>query len=109
NLYKETALAAGYSKEQVDEMVARSGKLLFVYVAETTEQAMEEYREGVEWYVSVRDSRPTFGVIIRDRNTDYPKFIESENTIVGSPEKVIEGIKKFREETGMNNMICWMN
>lgn len=108
-LYRETALAAGYTTEQVEERVARSGKLLFVYVSETTEQAEEEYREGLQWYMSVRDNRPTFGATDRDRNMSYEQFLAHENTIVGSPEKVIQGIRKFREETGLNNIICWMN
>lgn len=108
-LYRETALASGLSEEYVESVIARSGKLLFCYVAETTEQAQEEYRAGLEWYMNTRDSRPTFGVIERERNVDYERFLQSENTLVGSPEKVIEDIKNFRKETGLNNIILWMN
>ncbi|MFJ8063231.1 LLM class flavin-dependent oxidoreductase [Psychrobacillus sp. NPDC096426] len=108
-LYREEALASGLSHEYVEEAVARSGKLLFCYVAETTEQAQEDFREGLEWYMSERDNRPTFGVISRERNVDYDRFLQSENTLVGSPEKVIEDIKRYKEETGLNNIILWMN
>lgn len=109
NLYRESAIESGLAPEYVEEIIARSGKLLFCYVAETTEQAQEEYREGLEWYMSERDSRPTFGVIDRERNVDYERFLQSENTLVGSPEKVIQDIKNYREETGLNNIILWMN
>lgn len=109
NLYRETALAAGFTLEQVEERIARSGKLMFVYVAETTEQAQEEYREGLMWYMSVRDNRPTFSSADRDTNLSYEEFLAHENTIVGSPEKVTEDIRKFRDKTGLNNMILWMN
>ena len=108
-LYRESALASGLSEEYVESVISRSGKLLFCYVAETTEQAQEEYRAGLEWYMSERDSRPTFGVIDRERNVDYERFLQSENTLVGSPEKVAADIERFREETGLNNIILWMN
>lgn len=109
DLYKRTALESGLSEEYVKNAVARSGKLLFCNVAETTEQAQKEYRKGLEWYMSERDNRPTFGVIYRERNVDYERFLQSENTLVGSPEKVIEDIEKYKKETGLNNIILWMN
>lgn len=108
-LYRESALSSGLSEEYVESAISRSGKLLFCYVAETTEQAQEEYRTGLEWYMSERDNRPTFGVIDRERNVDYERFLQSENTLVGSPEKVIEDIERFKKETGLNNIILWMN
>ncbi|MFM1653794.1 LLM class flavin-dependent oxidoreductase [Brevibacillus sp. B_LB10_24] len=108
-LYKKTALESGLSQEFVSNAVARSGKLLFCYVAETTEQAQQEYRQGLEWYMSERDNRPTFGVITRERNVDYDRFLQSENTLVGSPEKVIEDIERYKRQTGLNNIILWMN
>ena len=86
-LYREHSLASGLSKEYVEEAVARSGKLLFCHVGETTEQAQQEFQKGLEWYMSERDNRPTFGVITRERNMDYENFLKSENTLVGSPKK----------------------
>ena len=109
SLYRKTALESGLSDVFVDETISRSGKLIFCYVSETDEQAAEEYRDGLMWYMSERDNRPTFGVIDRERNIDYAKFLKSENTIIGSPETVTNGIKKYREETGLNNIILWMN
>lgn len=108
-LYKKTALEAGQSEEQVSKTIARSGKLLFCYVAETTEQAQEEYRQGLEWYMSVRDSRPTFGVVKRESHLDYDHFLKSGNALIGSPEKVIKDIQRYKEETGLKNIILWMN
>lgn len=109
NLYREYALASGLSNDYVEEAVSRSGKLLFCFVAETTKQAQEDYRQGLEWYMSERDNRPTFGVISRERDVDYDSFLESENTLVGSPEKVIQDIERYKQETGLNNIILWMN
>lgn len=109
SLYRKTALESGLSEDYVDETMARSGKLLFCYVGETDEQAAEEYKQGLLWYMSERDNRPTFGVIDRERNVDYDKFLQSENTIIGSPETVTKGLKKYQEETGLNNVILWMN
>jgi alkanesulfonate monooxygenase SsuD/methylene tetrahydromethanopterin reductase-like flavin-dependent oxidoreductase (luciferase family) len=108
-LYREHALASGLPQEYVEEAVARSGKLLFCFVGDTTEEAQEDYRQGLEWYMSERDNRPTFGVISRDREVDYDSFLQSENTLVGSPEKVIRDIERYKQETGLNNIILWMN
>jgi len=108
-LYRKTALESGLSEEYVEEAMSRSGKLLFCYVGETDEQAAEEYKEGLLWYMSERDNRPTFGVIDRERDVDYDKFLQSENTIVGSPETVTRKLKQFQEETGSRNVILWMN
>jgi alkanesulfonate monooxygenase SsuD/methylene tetrahydromethanopterin reductase-like flavin-dependent oxidoreductase (luciferase family) len=108
-LYREHALASGLPQEYVEEAVARSGKLLFCFVGETTEEAQEDYRQGLEWYMSERDNRPTFGVITRDREIDYDSFLQSENTLVGSPEKVIKDIERYKQDTGLNNIILWMN
>jgi alkanesulfonate monooxygenase SsuD/methylene tetrahydromethanopterin reductase-like flavin-dependent oxidoreductase (luciferase family) len=108
-LYREHALDSGLPQEYVEEAVARSGKLLFCFVGETTEEAQEDYRQGLEWYMSERDNRPTFGVISRDREVDYDSFLQSENTLVGSPEKVIKDIERYKQETGLNNIILWMN
>ncbi|PWA08771.1 hypothetical protein DCC39_14280 [Pueribacillus theae] len=109
SLYRKTALEAGYSQEYVEKAISRSGKLLFFNVAETTEQAAKEYEKGLMWYMSVRDNRPTFGVVDRDRHLNYDDFLKSGNAFIGSSEKTINDIKKFREETGLNNIICWFN
>lgn len=110
NLYRETALASGYSKEYVEEAIARSGKLVFCHVSESKEQAIEEYRSGLEWYMNERDNRPTFGVVIkRNDPKTLEEFLKSDNTFIGSPEEVTNDLKTFREETGLNNLICWMN
>ncbi|OLO37112.1 hypothetical protein BTR23_14375 [Alkalihalophilus pseudofirmus] len=109
SLYKKTALDSGLSQEYVDNAIARSGKLLFCHVAETTAQAQDEYKRGLEWYMSERDNRPTFGVVDRERHLDYDRFLNSENALIGSPEKVIEDIERYKRETGLNNIILWMN
>ncbi|PWA08755.1 hypothetical protein DCC39_14190 [Pueribacillus theae] len=109
SLYRKTALESGLSKEFVDETISRSGKLIFCYVAETDLQAVEEYKRGLLWYMSERDNRPVFGIIDRERNINYDDFLKSENTIIGSPETVTKGLQRYREETGLTNIILWMN
>lgn len=106
-IYRETALAAGYSDEYVDETVARSGKLVNVYVAETTEQAIQEYEQGLMWYMDARQNRGQFGFSYEKQSYDY--YVMHGNVIIGSPEKVTEGIKEFKRKTGMNHIVCWFN
>lgn len=107
DLYRKTALAAGYSEEYVNEAIARSGKLFNFYVAEDTQQAIDEYEKGLMWYMDTRDNRGMFGFSYERQSYEY--FLNHKSVIVGSPEKVTADIKQFREETGLNHMICWFN
>ena len=106
-LYRETAISAGYSKEYVEEAIARSGKLFNLYCAEDTRQAQDEYEKGVMWYMGVRDNRSMFGF---SRETQpYEYYLNHRSVIVGSPEKVTKDLQEFREHTGLNHVICWFN
>lgn len=108
-LYRETALASGFSAQYIDEVISRSSKQLNLYVAETTEQAVKEYKEGYKYYYELRNERGILGYTSKIGDFDYDYFVDSNNAIVGSPEKVIKDIERFREETGLHNMVCWFN
>jgi len=106
-IYRETALAAGYSEDYINEVIERSGKLVNVHVAETTEQAVKEYEQGLMWYMNARQNRGKFGFSYEEQSYDY--YVMHGNVIIGSPEKVREDIRLFREKTGLNHMLCWFN
>lgn len=106
-IYRKSALEAGFSEQYVEEAVARSGKLVNVYVAETTEQAIQEYEQGLMWYMDARQNRGQFGFSYEKQPYDY--YVKHGNVIIGSPEKVTEEIKEFKEKTGLNHIVCWFN
>lgn len=108
-LYRKTALEHGFTEQYIDEVIARSSKQLNLYVAETTEQAVKEYREGYRYYYELRNERGILGYTSDIGDFDYDYFVDSNNAIVGSPEKVMKDIEHFRDETGLNNLVCWFN
>lgn len=110
DLYRKTALAAGFSEEDVDKALARSGKQAYIYVAESVEQAIEEYRQGYGWFMEARNSRGIAGYSSESVQTyDYDYFVTKKNAIIGSPDMVIEEIEQFRQKTGLNHMVCYFN
>lgn len=108
-LYRETALASGFTEEYVHEVIARSGQQLDLYVAESMEQAIEEYKNGYEYYYNLRNERNIAGDTFRKEIYDHHYFATTKKVIIGPPEKVIRDIEEFRKETGLNHIICWFN
>lgn len=108
-LYQETALAAGFSQAYIDEVIQRSGKTAFVYVAETMEQAIDEFRGGYEYYNSLRHDRAVAGYSSEKIEYTNESFINDKGIIIGTPEQVTKDIKELRDKTGLNHLVCWFN
>lgn len=106
-LYRETALRAGYSPEQIETTMQKCAQLKQMHVAPTTEQAQAEYEKGLMWYFEVGRNRQMFG--FRREPQPYEYYLHHRNVILGSPEKVVDTIGEFREYTGVNNIVCWFN
>lgn len=106
-LYERTALAAGFSELAVKETLGRCWQLKHVHVAPTTEQAIEEFRDGLMWYFEALGNRAMFGFSREQEPYDY--FIRHPNVLVGSTEKVGDALQRYREHTGMQNVVCFFN
>jgi alkanesulfonate monooxygenase SsuD/methylene tetrahydromethanopterin reductase-like flavin-dependent oxidoreductase (luciferase family) len=106
-LYEKTAVDAGFAELAVRQTMARCWQLKQVHVAPTTEQAIEEFRDSLKWYFEALDNRTMFG-FSREKEP-YDSFIKHPNVLVGSSEKVGDALQRYREHTGMQNVICFFN
>jgi alkanesulfonate monooxygenase SsuD/methylene tetrahydromethanopterin reductase-like flavin-dependent oxidoreductase (luciferase family) len=107
DLYRETAAAAGFEEVAINETISRCWQLKQVHVAPTTEQAIEEYRDGLMWYFEALGNRAMFGFSREAEPYEY--FIRHPNVLVGSAEKVGDGLLRYRDHTGMQNVVCFFN
>lgn len=107
NLFADTASNAGYSDEEVKHAASRCWQLKQVHVAETTEIAIEQYREAFSWFFGALHNRTMFG--FPNENRDYEWFLDHRSLLLGSPEKVRNDLLEYREYTGMQNIAAWFN
>jgi len=106
-LYRETALAAGFPENAVEDALSRVYQMKQVHVAENAEQAAAEYERGLMWYFDVRRNREMYG--FGGEPQPYSFYMDHPSVILGTPETVGDRIAAWREHTGINNLICWFN
>ena len=106
-LYRETALKAGYAEADVEDAISKIYQTKQVHVAPTKEQAAKEYEAGLMWYFDVRRNREMYG--FGGDAQPYSFYLDHPSVILGTPEEVTERIAEYREYTGINNLICWFN
>lgn len=106
-VYREEARAAGHSFDAIDENIARASQLKAVHVAESREQAKEEYREGYMWYVGVLTNRAKVGLGIDELS--YDEYIERKTLVLGSPDDVAEELASFHSHTGLGGLVAWFD
>lgn len=106
-LYQETAERVDHHPTDVAETLNRCWQLKHVHVAATTEQAVEEFRDGLMWYFEALGNRAMFG--FSKETEPYEYYMRHESVLVGSSDKVGESIQKYRDYTGMQNVICFFN
>jgi alkanesulfonate monooxygenase SsuD/methylene tetrahydromethanopterin reductase-like flavin-dependent oxidoreductase (luciferase family) len=107
DLYAEKASAAGHPDDKIREVLARCWQLKPVHVGETTERAIVEYRQGLEWYMKSLANRSMFGFAREPKPYEY--FVEHQSVLLGSPEKIAEDLADYCERSGIDNVICWVN
>ncbi len=106
-LYRRTALEAGYAPEDVDATLSRVAQMRQMHVAETQAKAEREYERGLMWYFDVRRNREMYG--FGGDPQPYEYYLQHRSVMLGEPEKVADEIAAYREYTGINNMITWFN
>jgi alkanesulfonate monooxygenase SsuD/methylene tetrahydromethanopterin reductase-like flavin-dependent oxidoreductase (luciferase family) len=107
DLYAETASAAGFEDSAIRETLQHCWQLKQIHVADTTEQAIEEYRDALMWYFEALGNRAMFG--FSKETQPYEYFMRHPNVLVGSTEKVGDAIQRYRDHTGVQNIICFIN
>jgi alkanesulfonate monooxygenase SsuD/methylene tetrahydromethanopterin reductase-like flavin-dependent oxidoreductase (luciferase family) len=106
-LYADTAASFGHSTEAIDETLDKTWQLKQVHVGSTTERAVEEYRDGITWYMDALNNRTAFGFSGDRQPYDY--YVRHDSVIIGSTEKVIETLAAYHEASAVNNVMCWIS
>jgi len=102
-LYGETAKEAGFDESAIHETLRRCWQMKQMHVAPTTARAIEEFRDALMWYFDALGNRAMFGFSNQSQPYDY--YIRHPNVLVGSSEKVGDALHRYREHTGMENVI----
>ena len=104
-LYRETALAAGFPAAEVEATLARSYQTKQIHVAATRQQAEAEYERGLMWYFDVRRNREMYG--FGGDPQPYAYYLDHPSVMVGTPEQVADRLEAYREHSGVPNVIAW--
>ncbi len=114
--YYRGLAAGGHSPED-----KRAGCLIMVYVADTMEQAREDFRDPVLWYYRTISQyvAPKAGeapvksyetyAAFRDvaASASWQMLLEREAVICGDPDYVTERLDKYQEVYGFTDLLCW--
>lgn len=92
--YKETYRKAGHDEKKIKIPLA-----LHTYVAETTEEAVATAKPHLDLYLDTR---------MYGKNAKYEDLRDREQALIGSPEHVIELLKKY-EAAGCDQVMMLMN
>ncbi|MCP3991273.1 MAG: LLM class flavin-dependent oxidoreductase [Actinomycetia bacterium] len=115
NDYYRGLIAGGHPAEG-----RRTGCLTMVYVADTMEQAIADFREPVSWYYQKiakylakpgDETVPSYETYNRFRDValsaDYDALVELRHVVVGPPDHVIEHLTEIQGQYGFTDMLCW--
>ena len=107
DVYRTTADLAGHPSDAVEETLSKTWQLKQMYVAETTDQAIDEFRDGLMWYFAALGNRAMFQFSREEQPYEY--FIRHPAVMVGGPDEVAEKLDAYRRACGVNNLIAWFN
>ena len=116
--------------EQYREALRQNGRdpaqygvaaLSMTYVADTTQQALDEFKEGVMWYMRTFQKYvappkgeapiPTLEYYAQIRDlldfAEWDRLVQAGAVICGSPDEVVDRIAEFSETCGITDYLAW--
>jgi alkanesulfonate monooxygenase SsuD/methylene tetrahydromethanopterin reductase-like flavin-dependent oxidoreductase (luciferase family) len=109
-VYRQASAEHGHPSAEVEQRLAQTWNIRFVYVAEDAHAAISEPREHLLGYLGAATSRPRSNArprLFADKS--YEEILESGAAFYGTPDQVVERIGRFHERTGINNLLCFMS
>ena len=114
--YREALVAHG--RDPASHQVAA---LSMTYVADTTQQALDEFKDGVMWYMRTfqkyvappkgQDPVPTFEMYAQIRDlldyAEWDRLVQAGAVVCGSPDQVVEQIGEMADLCGMTEYLAW--
>lgn len=95
--------------------------LVITYVAETTQQALDDFAEGVMWYYKTfakyiapppgQPAVPSYEMYTAARDrlaaAEWDHIVESGSVVCGSPDQVADRIAQMHELCGFTHFLSW--
>ncbi len=114
-LYRDTMLSAGYTEEAVEQNVDQSWVWREMYLAETNDQALDEFLPGVQKVIHhLNDMRQRWNPKDQPMPPNPPvtprsAYLEEPNpnvfeSLLGSPKRVAEQVAQLRD-AGVRNLL----
>jgi len=116
-IYRETALAAGRSLTEIEDLERRCWGMRVVHVAPDHDEAMRASEApfmGYQRRMSVLRSESTGGSVPGSfdrsllRLRDYGEYLADGWALVGTPDEVRDGLQRYREATGYERVLLLM-
>jgi alkanesulfonate monooxygenase SsuD/methylene tetrahydromethanopterin reductase-like flavin-dependent oxidoreductase (luciferase family) len=116
-LYRETALAAGHARAEIEALERRAWGMRVVHVAPDRAEALRATEApfmGYQRRMSMLRSDSTGGSVPKSfdrsllRLRDFREYLADGWAIVGSPAEVREGLQRYREATGYERVLLLM-
>jgi alkanesulfonate monooxygenase SsuD/methylene tetrahydromethanopterin reductase-like flavin-dependent oxidoreductase (luciferase family) len=97
------------------------GAVSLTYVAETTQQALADIKEGVMWYMKTFQKYvappkgqapvPTFELYAQIRDlldlAEFDLLVKAGAVVAGSPDEVVQQIGQMSEQCGFTDYLAW--
>jgi alkanesulfonate monooxygenase SsuD/methylene tetrahydromethanopterin reductase-like flavin-dependent oxidoreductase (luciferase family) len=109
-VYREAARAAGHAPAEIEARLAETWSIRFVYVAEDARAAQADPREHLIGYQAAVGERARADQR-EDRHAaqSYEDRLAEGTAYFGTPDQVAEQIRTFREQSGVQNLLCFMS
>jgi alkanesulfonate monooxygenase SsuD/methylene tetrahydromethanopterin reductase-like flavin-dependent oxidoreductase (luciferase family) len=106
-LYAETARNAGFGDEAIDNALSNCWQVKQMHLSASTDQAADEYRDGLMWYFQTKTNRVMFGY--SPDPVPFEGYRDHHAVLLGSSERIIDQLGRYCEYTGVQNVTCWFN
>ncbi|MSQ10372.1 MAG: LLM class flavin-dependent oxidoreductase [Dehalococcoidia bacterium] len=106
-LYRATARTAGRPEAETEALMARTAQLKMIHIADSSQQARDEFEKGLMWYFQTSSNRGMFGFNVEPQPYDY--YLNHRSVMLGTAQEVLDQIQEYKEYTGIPGIVCWFN
>ena len=111
DLYRRVSAEHGHAPAEVEARLAQTWNIRFVYVAEDERAALADPREHLLGYLGAATVRPRAATSRPRVHADwtYEEHLRAGTAFYGTPDQVVDRIGRFNEQTGVDNLLCFMS
>jgi luciferase family oxidoreductase group 1 len=109
-VYRRASAEHGHPPAEVEARLAQTWNIRFVYVHQDERAALADPREHLLGYVGAAHERPRS--VARPEGAahgSYEDHLRAGAAFYGTPQQVVDQIGRFRERSGVENLVCFMS